>query len=427
MERIVERALALARKLGASDAEIFLENEQMKRYSWKKDIEDFQCSNLLGVCIRVLVNGRHGFFSFTGSSPELFERGVKLAIKIARVSPREPYLEEFPEYGKSKVANIFDEKIRKMEAQEMKEIAERVESESEATIPRGSLKAVSHFTALFNFNGSVSEERTYISMSASFKKNESKAIRRYVCFRTLERFSEELKTFKAYAEEVKNFSSPSQLPTGKYNLLLLPSVAGKLMKMMLVNMLCADKVQKGKSPWDEPGRKIACEELSIVDSGTVPHAFGSRSFDDDGLPTKEKTLVENGVLKSYIYDRYTALVDGVESTGNAARSYRELPKPMPSNVIIQEGEHEAEGEYIAVHRIIGERLSNPVRGELNFQISAGFLKKKNGDVLPVTGAIAHDDFFNLIKHRMKICRGSEWCKDVCSPPIFLENVSVAGK
>ncbi len=427
MENIIEKALKIAQRLGAKDVEIFLEEYHVKKYSWKHCFENFQTANFFGASIRVLVNGKHGFFSFTGTSPKLFERGVKLAVKIARVSRREPYLEEFPEYGKSKVEDIFDKKIKETGIQEMKNIVEKLKNESEAELLRGSLKAVSYATALFNFSDSISEERTYISLNTSIKKRESKPLQRYICFRTLKRFLEEFETLKNYAEEIKHFSSPSQLPTGKYNVLLLPNIAGELMKRMLVNMLCADRIQKGKSPWEDVGKQIACKELSIIDSGIIPCAFGSKSFDGDGLPTKEKILVQNGVLKNYIYDYYRALIDCTESTGNATRSYKKLPKPAPSNVIIEEGDYEPEGEYVIVHRIIGEKLSNPLRGELSFQISAGFLKKQNGELLPVTGAIVHDNFFDLIKHRMKICKGQEWCKNVCSPPILLENVCIAGK
>jgi PmbA protein len=88
---------------------------------------------------------------------------------------------------------------------------------------------------------------------------------------------------------------------------------------------------------DHLGRRIAPEDFTVYDDGTLPAALGSKPFDGEGLPTRRTTVVEHGILRSYLLDTYTARKLGLQSTGNAARSAGEPPSVSPTNFFLQPG------------------------------------------------------------------------------------------
>ncbi len=96
----------------------------------------------------------------------------------------------------------------------------------------------------------------------------------------------------------------------------------------------------------------------MVDDGTLPGRRGSLTVDDEGTPSANNVLIENGILKGYMQDRLNARLMGVAPTGNGRReSYAHLPMPRMTNTYMLPGEHEPGGD----HRVGRTR---PVRGQL---------------------------------------------------------------
>jgi PmbA protein len=94
------------------------------------------------------------------------------------------------------------------------------------------------------------------------------------------------------------------------------------------------------------GERIAPQDFTVYDDGTIPAALGSKPFDGEGLPTRRTAVVEGGVLRSYLLDTYTARKLGMRSTGNAARSAGEPPSVSPTNFYLEPGPYTPE-EIIA--------------------------------------------------------------------------------
>ena len=67
------------------------------------------------------------------------------------------------------------------------------------------------------------------------------------------------------------------------------------------------------------GERVASEKLTVVDDGTIPGLFGTSPFDDEGVPTRRTVVIENGILRSYLLNAYTARKLGLRTTGNASR------------------------------------------------------------------------------------------------------------
>lgn len=93
---------------------------------------------------------------------------------------------------------------------------------------------------------------------------------------------------------------------------------------------------------DQLGHTIASDLITVYDDGRMERGLGSRPFDGEGLATRKNTIVERGVLKSYLLDTYSGKKLGLPSTGNASRSVGESPSVGPTNFYLVPGAKNAE-------------------------------------------------------------------------------------
>ena len=85
------------------------------------------------------------------------------------------------------------------------------------------------------------------------------------------------------------------------------------------------------------GEKIAGDNVTIIDDGTMVGGFGTVPFDGEGIPTRRTVVIEKGVLKSYLLNTYTAKKLGLQTTGNASRGLAGTPGIGPGNYFLEPG------------------------------------------------------------------------------------------
>ncbi len=140
------------------------------------------------------------------------------------------------------------------------------------------------------------------------------------------------------------------------------------------------------------GEKIANEKVTAIDDGTIPGAWGSINIDDEGTPAQKNVLIEKGVLKSYMVDRFNGRRMGMAPTGNARReSYSYTPTSRMTNTYIAPGEDKNEDiiasmEYGLYAKEMGGGSVNPVTGEFNFAVTEGYMVRNGKICEPVRGA-----------------------------------------
>ncbi|MEW6377746.1 MAG: TldD/PmbA family protein, partial [Thermodesulfobacteriota bacterium] len=141
-------------------------------------------------------------------------------------------------------------------------------------------------------------------------------------------------------------------PVGRMTVVLSSEAGGTMIHEAIGHGLEADLAQQGLSVYSgKIGERVASPLITVVDDPTLPQKRGSYAFDDEGVPSQRTLLVENGILKGYLYDRLTALKEGVESTGNGRReSYQHKPLPRMSNTLIVSGEMKPEEIIRSVER-----------------------------------------------------------------------------
>jgi TldD protein len=180
-----------------------------------------------------------------------------------------------------------------------------------------------------------------------------------------------------------------EAPMGMKTVVLASEAGGTMIHEAIGHGLEADLAMEGLSCYKGMlGEKMASHLINVVDDATLPHARGTYAYDDEGIPSARTILVENGILKNYLFDRFHALRYGKASTGNGRReSFRFKPIPRMSNTMILPGNDDPSkiissvDDGVFVVKMGGGQVDT-VRGDFVFEISEGYIIEK-GDVGPM--------------------------------------------
>ena len=182
-------------------------------------------------------------------------------------------------------------------------------------------------------------------------------------------------------------------PAGVMSVAIDNGFGGVIFHEACGHSLEASGVAYGRSQFaGKLGQKIANEKVTAIDDGTIPNAWGSINIDDEGTPARKNVLIEKGVLKSYMVDKFNGRRMGMASTGNARRqSYAYTPTSRMTNTYIAPGEDRNEDiiasmEYGLYAREMGGGSVNPVTGEFNFAVNEGYIVRNGQICEPVRGA-----------------------------------------
>jgi TldD protein len=128
-------------------------------------------------------------------------------------------------------------------------------------------------------------------------------------------------------------------PAGEMTVLCGPGWPGVLLHEAVGHGLEGDFNRKGTSAFaGRIGERVGAPGVTVVDDGSIANRRGSLSIDDEGTPTQETVLIEDGILKGYMQDRLNARLMGVAPTGNGRRQdYAHVPMPRMTNTFMKAG------------------------------------------------------------------------------------------
>ena len=197
---------------------------------------------------------------------------------------------------------------------------------------------------------------------------------------------------EAVRQAVLNLSA-APAPAGTMTVVLGPGWPGVLLHEAVGHGLEGDFNRKGTSAFTgRIGEKVAAEGVTVVDDGTIARRRGSLTIDDEGTPTRQNVLIENGVLRGYLQDKLNARLMNAEPTGNGRReSFAHLPMPRMTNTFMLPGKYAPEEIIGSVER--GLYAVNFAGGQVDitsgrfvFSASEAYLIEKGRVTRPVRGA-----------------------------------------
>ena len=129
-------------------------------------------------------------------------------------------------------------------------------------------------------------------------------------------------------------------PAGTFDVVLGAGWPGVMLHEAVGHGLEGDFNRKGTSAFsDRIGEQVAAKGVTVVDDGTIAARRGSLTIDDEGTPTQNTTLIEDGILVGYMQDRQNARLMGMSETGNGRRqSYAHIPMPRMTNTYMHGGD-----------------------------------------------------------------------------------------
>lgn len=236
-------------------------------------------------------------------------------------------------------------------------------------------------------------------------------------------------------------------PAGEMTVLLGPGWPGVLVHEAIGHGLEGDFNRKGTSAFSgRIGQRVAAPGVTVVDDGSILNRRGSLSIDDEGTPTQENILIEDGILKGYMQDRLNARLMGVAPTGNGRReSYAHAPMPRMTNTFIKGGQDDPEELLSRMKsgifaKSFGGGQVDIVSGKFVFSCTEAY-KVENGKLTdPIKGATLIGDGPTALTKVIGV--GADWALDegigmcgkggqsvpagVGQPTLLMEGLTVGG-
>ncbi len=182
-------------------------------------------------------------------------------------------------------------------------------------------------------------------------------------------------------------------PAGTMPVVLGPGWPGVLLHEAVGHGLEGDFNRKGSSIFSgRIGEQVASEHCTVIDHGAMANRRGSLSIDDEGTPTQENVLIENGILKGYMQDKHNATLMNMAPTGNGRReSYAHLPMPRMTNTYLANGNYDPQEIIASVDKGIyavnfGGGQVDITSGKYVFSASEAYMIEKGKVTYPVKGA-----------------------------------------
>ena len=238
----------------------------------------------------------------------------------------------------------------------------------------------------------------------------------------------------------------SPCPSGKMDVIMDNGFGGVIFHEACGHGLEVAAVSKNASVFaGKLGEKIASDKVTAIDDGTLHGKWGSINIDDEGTPAKRKVLIENGILKSYMSDRFNGKRMNYPLTGSSRReSYRYMPVARMTNTYIAAGNDKprdiiSNTEYGLYAKYMGGGSVNPASGEFNFAVNEAYIVRNGKICEPVRGAtligkgaevlLNIDMVGDNLKLAEGMCGASSGSIPVCvgQPMIRVKNMTVGGR
>ena len=195
------------------------------------------------------------------------------------------------------------------------------------------------------------------------------------------------------AERALRMLQAKPAPAGRFDVVISSEAGGTLVHEAVGHGLEADLAGQGLSVYSNKiGQKVAAPIITVIDDGTLKGKYGSSAWDDEGMPTQRTVLIENGILKGFMYDILEAKRQGRLSTANGRReSYRYAPIPRMRNTFIAPGSSDPSDivadtkSGVLVKRMGGGQV-NTVNGDFMFEISDAYMIENGKITTPIKDA-----------------------------------------
>ena len=441
-EDIVRRAM----NGGATAAEcVVREGDEFSTLVRLSQVETLKESGSRSIGARVFRGQRSASTYSSDFSRESLDRMVKSALELSKITSEDPFggIPDASQLGSlTGDLDLYHEDVYSLPGPDRIDYARRAEKTALDFDPRiknsegGSFDAATGHKILANSQGFVGEyRRSYCSVSAvPIAQSEEGAMQRDYWFsvaRTLTKLDSPEEVGKVAAERTLRRLGARKVKTAHVPVIFDPMVASSILEHIFEGVN-GDSVYRGASFLaGKLGQKIASENVTIIDDGTIPGGFGTSPFDAEGLPSRRTVLVERGMLRSYVLNTYTGRKLGMKSTGNAGRGLAGNAYIASGNLFLEAGAQSPDdilrgverGLYVT--RLMGQGV-NLVTGD--YSRGAAGLWIENGQLTyPVQEITVAGNLKEMLRNITAIGSDLVFRSASAAPTLRIDGMTIAGE
>src|SRR5271170_5517863 len=445
LKEVATDVVSRAMKGGATAAEcVVREGDEFSTVVRLGQVETLKESGSRAIGVRVFFGQRTANTYSSDFSGAGIERMLKSALEVAKICSEDPYagIPEAAQLGSlSGDLHLYHEDVYSLPGSERIEYARRAEKAALDADPRiknsdgGSFDAATGRKILANSHGFVGEyRRSYCSVAVVPIAQDDKGMQRdywYSVARSLAKLDSAEQVGKEAARRTLRRLGARKVKTAHVPVVLDPMVASSMLEHIFEGVN-GDSVYRGASFLaGKLGEKIAGPNVNVIDDGTMIGGFGTTPFDGEGIPTRRTVVIENGILKSYLLNTYTAKKLGLETTANASRGLAGTPGIGPGNYFLQPGT-KTQKQIIAdikdglyVTEFLGHG-ANLVTGDYSRGASGMWIV--NGELaFPVEEITVAGNLKDMFCNISEIGSDLEFRGSVASPTIRIDGLTVGGE
>jgi PmbA protein len=439
---VIRRAM----QSGATAAEcVVREGDEFSTVVRLGQVETLKESGARSIGVRVFFGQRAASTYSSDLSAAGIDRMLKSALELAKITSEDPFagIPEASQLGQlTTPLDLYHEDVYSLSGSDRIDYARRAEKAALDSDPRiknsegGSFDAATGRKVLANSHGFIGEyRRSYCSVAAvPIAQDESGAMQRdywYSVARSLAKLESAEQVGKEAARRTLRRLGARKVKTAHVPVVLDPMVARSMIEHIFEGVN-GDSVYRGASFLaGKLGEQIAGANVTVIDDGTMPGGFGTSPFDGEGIPTRRTVVVENGVLRSYLLNTYTAKKLKLETTANASRGLAGTPGISPGNYFLQPGAKTPQqiiGEIkdgLYVTEFLGHG-ANLVTGD--YSRGASGLWIVNGELAhPVEEITVAGNLKDMFKNISEIGTDLEFRGSIASPTVRIDGLTVGGE
>lgn len=436
--------LAHAKRCGATEADILVaDGETLSVQVRVGSVDRLTKAREKRLGLRVFVGKRSAATSTSDFSRESLDRLVSETCQLAKAVVEDP-VSGLPEASQLAAdrpdLDLYDD--TKLDTESQIDWAKRAEAAAFAADRRVTNSEGAEFDSssgravLANSHGFVGEYRSSsfsLSVSPIATESDNGAMQRdswYDIQRKLHRLASAESVGQEAAQRAVRRLGARKVATRRVPVVFDQETAGSLLGNLCSAVSGYGLYKRASFLLDQLGERVASDAITVYDDGRMAGGLGSRPFDGEGLATRKNTIVERGVLKSYLLDTYSGKKLGLASTGNASRSVGESPSVGPTNFYLVPGMKSAEEivgsvkEGLYVTELIGFGI-NMVTGDYS-RGACGFWIENGELAYPVEEITIAGNLKQMLKDIELVGSDLVFRSRVASPTVKIAEMMVAG-
>ena len=442
---LAEEIVEIVGRLGGTVCDVLVVDSRVTTAEVEKSsVKQAEYAADPGVAIRVFEDGSPGFSYCTSHDMADIQKAAELAVSQARAGPPDADFRKLPSPSPDMTMDsLFDPHIAEMEPDSAVEmliqLVDEASDDGRISSVNAGLTVSRTEVALANSNGVLKHQKMtsfdIFAEAVARTENSMFSGMDYASERRLDRDSP-VTVGRSAREHAIDGLAQARPETGDYPVVLDPLAAGYILASSIGGGANAESVQRNRSYLaGRLGATVGSEMLTVRDDPTLEWALGSSSFDGEGVVTGKRAVIENGVLRTYLHDSYTAGKDSVESTGNCSRgggiwSYWEPPGISFSNLVLKCGDSSMDEMIGECDRGIYLRVTfdspNLATGEFSGLLMEGYAIS-NGEIGPAvrqaTMGIGLIDMFSRID---MVGKQSRYAFGVQTPALRISHARIGG-